>query len=107
MEIHNIKNYIRGWFIGDFYPSILKTKDFEIGLLTHKKNENWPMHFHKISTEYNILISGKMMINNYEINVGDIFIIYPNEIANPTFIEDCKIICIKVPSIIGDKYESI
>jgi len=40
----NVKKYSmsdmhRGWYIGDFTPSIIKTKDFEVGYLTHKKGE--------------------------------------------------------------------
>ena len=41
-EHNNINrlNYTRGWLVGNFNPSIYKTKDFEIGVLEHKKNEN-------------------------------------------------------------------
>ena len=41
----------RGWFIGDFEPSVLKTKDFEVGVLVHPKGEKWPAHFHPVCTE--------------------------------------------------------
>jgi hypothetical protein len=37
--------------------------------------------------------------------VGDIFIIEPLEVAVPTFHEDCKVLCVKVPSLPNDKYE--
>lgn len=95
----------RGWFIGDFFPSVLQTKDFEVGILTHKKNEQWPAHYHKIATEYNVLISGSMTVCNELIEAGSIFIIEPNEVAAPIFHEDCTIVCIKTPSVKGDKYE--
>lgn len=94
----------RGWFIGSFEPSILKTNDFEVGVVTHKKNEHWEEHYHKISTEYNVLLKGEMTINGIRLTEGDIFAIEPNESALPVFIEDCSILCIKVPSVIGDKY---
>lgn len=100
----NINEYIRGWLIGNFEPSVKKEELFEIGLLQHKKMEKWPFHYHKKSTEINILIEGKMIINNIEINSGNIFIFNKNIIACPIFLEDCKIICIKIPSVIGDKY---
>ena len=35
---------------------------------------------------------------------GDVFIIHPYEIADPLFLEDCKIMVIKTPSVPGDKY---
>lgn len=105
MTITNIKDYHRGWFIGNFEPSVIKTDQFEVAVLTHKKDEVWPQHYHKIATEYNVLLEGKMKICGKEINAGDIFVLNPFEVANPIFIEDCKVLCVKIPSIIGDKYE--
>ena len=107
MKLSNIKNMTRGWFIGDFEPSILRTKDFEVGLLTHKKGEVWPKHYHALSTEYNLLIEGSMTVQGTQINPGDIFIFEPMEIADPVFHEDCKVLCVKVPSVIGDKHEPV
>jgi quercetin dioxygenase-like cupin family protein len=103
MKIYKIDDMTRGWFIGDFEPSVLRTKDFEVGVLTHNKGEDWPAHYHEFSTEYNLLLKGKMTIQKQELNEGDIFIIEKNEIANPIFLEDCKILVVKTPSVIGDK----
>ena len=105
MDLYKIEDFFRGWFIGDFTPSVLKTSDFEVGVLKHKKDEIWPQHFHKIATEYNYLISGTMTINGTSVNPGDIFILNPGEIANPKFLSDCSILVIKTPSIPGDKFE--
>lgn len=99
-----LSNMTRGWFIGDFEPSLLKTKDFEVGILTHKKGEEWPKHYHKIATEYTVLLSGSMTICGELIEPGTIFILEPNEIADPIFHEDCTVIVVKTPSVIGDKY---
>ena len=107
MKLSNIKDMTRGWFIGDFEPSILRTKDFEVGVLIHKKGEVWPKHYHALSTEYNLLLEGSMTIQNTLINSGDIFILDPMEIADPIFHEDCRVLCIKVPSVPGDKHEPI
>jgi dTDP-glucose pyrophosphorylase/mannose-6-phosphate isomerase-like protein (cupin superfamily) len=102
-NIWKITDFTRGWFIGDFIPSIIKTTDFEVGLLTHKKDEKWAFHYHKYMTEINILVSGSMKLNEKIINTNNVFTIYQNEIACPNFLEDCKIICIKVPSVVNDK----
>lgn len=107
MKIYKLNEMKRGWFIGDFCPSVLRTKEFEVAVLTHKKNENWPTHYHKLATEINLLLKGKMSINEININQGDIFVIEPNEVSSPFFHEDCEILCIKTPSVIGDKYEFI
>ena len=61
------------------------------------------MHYHEKLTEINLLIEGKMILNDLELNKGDIFIIDKNEIAAPIFLENCHIIVIKIPSVIGDK----
>jgi hypothetical protein len=42
-----------GWFIGDFEPSIYKTKKFKIGVKTHTKGEVMDTHNNKISNEKN------------------------------------------------------
>jgi quercetin dioxygenase-like cupin family protein len=104
MKITKINDMVRGWFIGDFEPSVLRTKDFEVGILSHKKDEVWPKHYHSIATEYNVLISGKMHICGETIGAGTIFVIEPNEVADPIFLEDCTVVTVKTPSVIGDKY---
>lgn len=94
----------RGWFIGNFEPSVLKTPTFEVGLLEHKGGEYWAPHVHKIGTEINLLISGRMLANGKEVTPGTIFVIEPGEPCLPVFLEDCKLLVIKLPSVPGDKY---
>jgi quercetin dioxygenase-like cupin family protein len=105
MKKRKLTEMKRGWFIGDFDPSILRTDQFEVGLLTHKKGEHWAKHYHAIATEYNLLISGEMTIHNEKLIPGDIFIIEPDEVVDPTFQEDSVVVCIKIPSLTTDKYE--
>lgn len=105
MIIKRLEDFTRGWFMGDFEPSLIRTKDFEVGILTHTKGEVWPKHYHKLADEYNVLIKGKMTVNGTELNTGDVFIIEKNEVSEPKFLEDCTVLVIKIPSIIGDKYE--
>ena len=103
MQVSKLSDMWRGWLIGDFDPSVLRTKDFEVGVLSHPKGEKWPAHYHKVGTEYNVLLEGSMNVCNKELEAGDIFVIYPGEIADPTFHQDCKILCVKVPSNTNDK----
>ena len=64
-----------------------------------------PAHYHKEGIEYNILISGKMVIQGTELNAGDVFVLDRYEVADPVFLEDCKVVCVKTPSIPSDKFE--
>src|SRR5574343_1065692 len=104
MRIYDLKDYFRGWIIGDFNPSILRTKEFEVGLLSHKKGEDWPRHVHKIADEINLLISGSMTVNGTKIEPYQIFVIEKNEVSKAEFLEDCIILVVKIPSVPGDKY---
>ena len=104
MTISNISEMTRGWFIGNFEPSILKTKDFEVGVMSHKKGEYWAPHIHKEAIEYNLLLDGLMNVNDVIIEPGTIFIFDKGEIARPIFLEDCRVLVVKSPSIPGDKY---
>lgn len=93
-----------GWFIGNFYPSVLRTPDFEVGYKFHPKGEKWDKHYHKKGVEVTYLIRGKMQIQGRILTSGDIFTIFPNEVADPVFLEDCEVVIVKSPSVIGDKY---
>lgn len=107
MKTYNLSEFHRGWFIGNFDPSILKTDQFELAVLQHNKGEVWPKHYHAVATEYNVLIKGQMTIANQLITPGTIFVLEPNQIADPVFHEDCTVICFKIPSVPGDKYELV
>lgn len=104
MKLANIKNYTNGWFIGDFEPSLFKSNVFEIAHHFYKKGFVGTPHTHKVATEYNYILSGKLMASNQICNAGDIFIYEPNEISDVVFLEDTNLIIIKTPSLSNDKY---
>lgn len=105
MRVENISDMVGGWYIGNFTPSVWQTEDFEVSFKLHKKNEEWPAHHHKVATEINYLVFGAMKMCDTYLVGGDIFVVEPNEVADPVFFEDCGIVCVKVPSVKGDKYE--
>jgi hypothetical protein len=103
MQIYKLNEMKGGWFVGDFSPTSFNTKDFEVGYKKHYKGEFWDVHYHEKITEINLLIKGKMLINDIELNDGDIFIIEPFYVSKSTFLEDCEIVIIKTPSNSEDK----
>ncbi len=94
----------RGWFIGDFEPSAFKTKNFEVGVGHHQKGEVWDKHYHKLATEITLILKGKIKMNEEIFVKGDIFIIYPNEVVAPVFLEETDYVVIKTISDKNDKY---
>lgn len=104
MKVLKLSDMKGGWFIGNFDPVAYKTEQFEICYKTHPKNDVWDCHYHKKAVEVNLLVRGKMRFQDRIINAGDIFIVYPWEVSNPEFLEDCEVIIVKTPSLVDDKY---
>jgi mannose-6-phosphate isomerase-like protein (cupin superfamily) len=98
MKILKLSDMKDGWFVGGFEPTAHDTSDFEVNYRIHPEGQCWETHYHTDITEINLLIRGKMTMQNRELNSGDIFIIEPWEITDPVFLEDCEIICVKTPS---------
>jgi hypothetical protein len=99
-----IDTYRGGWFVGNFEPTAYKTKACEVAYKLHKKGEIWDTHYHKLSDEINYLIEGIMKINDCLLTAPCVFIIEKEEIASPVFLTDVRLIVVKIPGILNDKY---
>ena len=100
-----LSDFKGGWFIGDFEPSILRTKHFEVALKRHLRGEEWPKHKQKEATEYNLVTMGLIQVGDKHYGVGDIFVVPPGLAMKPEFIDPWnEVVCIKVPSLPGDKH---
>lgn len=94
-----------GWFVGDFEPTVWRDKNFEVGYKFNFKGEQVRAHIHKVSTEISVLLHGKCTVQGQVFESGDIIILEPGDLGDPEFLEDCEFLVVKVPSVIGDKYE--
>lgn len=103
MQKFKLEDMTGGWFVGDFTPAAFTTDKFEVCYKRHTKGEFWDKHYHPVATEINLLIKGKMKINDELITSGEIFIISPKEVVKPIFLEDCELVIIKTPSLKKDK----
>ena len=56
------------------------------------------------SSNFQPFHKGKIKINDEVFSSGDIFVIEPNEIADPKFLEDSEVIIVKLPSNTNDKF---
>jgi hypothetical protein len=104
VRIDNIKSYTNGWFIGNFSPSLLKTEAFEVAHHFYHKGFKGTPHLHKIATEYNYILSGKLVASGKNLSDGDIFVYEPFEMSDVVFLEDTHLIIVKTPSVPNDKY---
>jgi len=55
-----LNDFKRGWLIGDFNPALIHSKDIEIGVKEFLKGESEPMHVHKNTKEYTIVLSERL-----------------------------------------------
>jgi hypothetical protein len=101
---HNLKDFIKGWFIGDFEPTLLPSKDFEVSVKRYKSGDYEVSHTHKVSTEYTIIISGDVNMNGIIYQQDDIMIIKPNEYTDFRCLTDVVTCVVKTPCTKNDKY---
>ena len=104
MEHNNLNNFIKGWFIGNFNPSLLITNDFEISVKRYKAGDSELRHYHKVATEYTIIIEGEVIMNSIKFKTNDIIILQPNESSDFICLTDVITVVVKTPSIKNDKY---
>ena len=84
----NVNEYTKGWLVGNFEPSLINSKDIEVGLKYYNKGDKESSHVHKIITEYTIVVSGKIKMNDQVYIEKDIVTILPNVPTNFESLED-------------------
>lgn len=103
MNVYKLDDFTKGWFIGDFSPSIKKTALFEAAVKNYKAGDTETNHVHDIATEYTIIAYGKVSMNGVEFNAGNIIEIKPGEPCEFSCIEDAITFVVKTPSVKQDK----
>ena len=105
MKTANLQDMIKGWFIGNFEPSLLKTNDVEVAVKKYARGDYEESHYHKIATEFTVIISGKVRMNGVEYSAGDIIVMEPNESTDFECLEDGTVnVVVKIPGANNDKY---
>ena len=106
MQIEKLGNFTKGWFIGDFSPTLLATEKFEVAVKRYKAGDKEEMHHHKIATEYTVITSGVAKMNEEIVSEDDIVVVSPGENACFEAITDVTTVVVKTPSRKNDKYGS-
>lgn len=102
-EIFKLSSFRRGWMVGDFSPSISRLKECEVSIMHHTKKERTEPHYHTSSQEINVVVSGKVLVNDLILESDDIFVYNAYEISDVEFIEDTTLCIIRIPSSPNDK----
>ena len=104
MEKNKLEDMIGGWFIGNFNPSLLKTNDVEVAVKKYKKGDFEGEHYHKIATEYTVILQGRVKMSGVEYIEGTILTINPLESTDFEALTDVVTVVVKIPGASNDKY---
>lgn len=94
----------KGWFVGNFEPSLCKTNDVEVAVKTYKKGDSEVEHYHKIATEITVVISGTVEMFKQIWQAGDIVVVEPGDATAFRALEDSVNVVVKIPGANNDKY---
>jgi quercetin dioxygenase-like cupin family protein len=104
MKVHHLNNMVRGWFVGDFHPAVMQSKDCEVGIKFYLAGDKEAAHVHHVATELTAIISGEVEMNGRKFGPGEIITIEPGEPTNFLAITDAVTVVVKTPSAQNDKY---
>jgi quercetin dioxygenase-like cupin family protein len=104
MKVDKLDRMVKGWFVGNFEPTVIKTNDVEVAVKKYKAGDYESAHYHKIATEITVIISGEVEMNGKKFIEGDIIVIEPNEPTDFRVLKDTITAVVKYPGANNDKY---
>ena len=104
MDVFRLNNMVKGWFVGDFEPTAIRTDVCEVSVKHYKGGDKESAHVHKVATELTIVVSGQVKMNGRVFGAGDIVVVAPGEPADFEALTDTTTTVVKLPSVKGDKY---
>jgi hypothetical protein len=106
MQVAKLTDMKKGWFIGNFAPTLYSTEAMEVAVKEYPAGfaEQW--HYHKIATEFTVIVSGNVEINGRRFGKGDIIVIPPGEGVDFKAVTPTVTTVVKVPGALNDKYVS-
>lgn len=104
MKTAKLADMFKGWFVGNFEPTIYRTNDVEVAIKEYSAGDYEEAHYHKIATEITVIQSGRVKMFDKIFNSGDIIVVEPNDATDFEALEDTVTIVVKIPSANNDKY---
>ena len=105
MRTARLEDMVKGWFVGNFEPTLIKTNDVEVAVKSYNKGDYEEKHYHKIATELTVIVQGRVKMNGVEYQKGDIIVMEPMEATDFERLEDgTQNVVVKYPGANNDKY---
>lgn len=103
MKSYRLEEFVKGWIVGNFEPSLFINETMEVGVKNFQAGEREASHKQLIATEITIVTTGEILIGGIAFSKGDIALIPPGEFADFLSITDSTLVVLKFPSIPDDK----
>lgn len=104
MRHARLEDMVRGWFVGNFSPTVFATEDCEVAVRSYRAGDKEDAHFHKVATEITLVVSGRVRMLGREWDAGDIVVIEPGEATDFEALSDSVNVVVKLPGALKDKY---
>ncbi|GIG29916.1 cupin domain-containing protein [Cellulomonas marina] len=104
MKQHHLDDMVRGWFVGDFEPTALRTGEFEVAVQRYAAGDVEPVHRHDLADEITVVVSGEVEMCGRRWSAGDIVTVEKGEATGFRALTDAVTVAVKRPSVIGDKH---
>lgn len=104
MKTARLEDMVKGWIVGDFSPSMLRSKDCEVAVKHYKAGDREDLHHHRVAVELTAIIAGEVRMCGKIWGPGDIILLDPGEATDFEAITDTVNVVVKLPSVMGDKY---
>lgn len=104
MKVKHLDDMVRGWFVGNFEPTLYKTNDCEVAVKNYRAGEYEEKHYHKVATEITVIVKGRVKMFDQEFSEGDIIVVEPGDTTDFTALTDATNVVVKLPGANDDKY---
>jgi len=103
-ECHRLEEFTKGWFVGNFSPTLIPSDDVEVAVKLYKAGDHDARHHHKVGTEVTVVVSGRVKMSGEEFGAGTVIRIPPGQSTDFTALTDATTVVVKMPCVSGDKY---
>ena len=104
MKVFNLNDMVKGWFVGNFEPTTMRTKDVEVAVKKYQAGDYEPTHHHKIATEITVISEGQVQMNGITYGAGSIIVTEPGESTDFRALTNVTSTVVKLPGANFDKY---
>lgn len=104
MKTARLDDMTKGWFVGNFTPTLYRTNDVEVAVKRYRAGDHEGTHYHRVATELTAIVSGRVRMDGTEYGPGDIIVVEPGEATDFDALTDTVNVVVKIPGANNDKY---